>query len=61
MASIEPQNVTVTSMEEQAMITSLHPGENYTFIVIAINDICPSVPSTPVSETTMEEGIGMAC
>jgi len=35
MASIEPQDVTVTSMEEQAMITHLHPGKDYTFIVIA--------------------------
>ena len=57
MASIEPQDVTVTSMEEQAMITSRHPGEDYTFIVIAINDICPSTPSIPVSVRTMEEGI----
>ena len=53
----QPRDVTVTSMEEQAMINDLHPGENYSFIVIAINDICPSVPSTPVSVRTMEEGI----
>ena len=51
-----PQDVTVTSVEEQTMITDLHPGENYTFIVIAINDICPSVPSIPVSVRTMNEG-----
>ena len=58
----QPQDVTVTSMEEQAMITDLHPGENYTFTVIAINDICPSVPSTPVSVRTMEEGkVSMYC
>ena len=57
MASIEPQDVTRTSMEEQAIITDLHPGENYLFIVIAINDICPSVPSIPVSVGTMKEGI----
>ena len=57
MASIKPQDVTVTSMMEQATITSLHPGENYTFIVIAINDICPSTPSMPISVRTMEEGI----
>ena len=53
----ELQEVTVTSMMEQVMITYLHPGENYTVIVIAINDICPSVPSIPVSVRTMEEGI----
>ena len=57
----QPQDVTVTSMEEQAMITDLHPGENYSFIVIAINDICPSVPSIPVSVRTMEEGIVTIC
>jgi len=51
-----PQNVTVTSIEEQAMITNLYPVENYTFIVIAINEICPSIPSEPVSVRTMEEG-----
>jgi len=51
-----PQDVTVTSMEEQAMIINLYPAENYTFTVIAINGICPSIPSTPVSVTTMEEG-----
>ena len=53
----QPQDVTVSSMERQAMIPDLHPGENYSFIVIAINDICASVPSIPVSVRTMEEGI----
>jgi len=53
----QPQDVTVTSMEEQAMITDLYPGENYSFIVIAINDICPSEPSVAVSVRTMEEGV----
>jgi len=52
-----PQDVTVTIMVEQTMITDLHPGENYSFSVIAINDICPSVPSIPVSVRTMEEGM----
>ena len=51
-----PRDVTVTSMEEQAMITDLHPEEDYSFIVIAFNDICTSVPSTPVSVRTMNEG-----
>ena len=55
----QPQDVTVTSTEEQVMITDLHPGENYSFIVIAINDICPSVPSIPVSARIMEEGISV--
>jgi len=53
----QPQDVIVTSMKEQTMITDLHPGQNYSFIVIAINNICPSTPSTPVSVKTMEEGI----
>jgi len=53
----QPQDVTVTSMKEQVMITDLHPAESYSFIVIAYNDICPSVPSEPVNVRTMEEGI----
>ena len=53
----QPRNVVVNSMIEQAMITDLSPGEYYSFTVIAINDICPSVPSTPVNVTTMEEGV----
>ena len=53
----QPQDVTVTSMEEQVMITDLHPGENYGFIVIAYNDICPSIPSEPANVRTMEKGI----
>ena len=56
-ANIAPQNVTVTSMEEQVMITDLHPGEVYTFTIIAINNICPSQPSLPVSMRTLEEGM----
>ena len=51
------QNVTVTSMEEQVMIIDLHPGEYYTFTIIAINDICPSQPSLPTSMRTLEEGM----
>ncbi|XP_065904641.1 uncharacterized protein [Dysidea avara] len=56
----QPQDVTVSSMERQAMIPNLHPGENYSFIVIAINDICASVPSIPVSVRTMEEAPAVA-
>ena len=51
------QNVTVTSMEEQVTINNLHPGEYYTFTIIAINDICPSQPSLPASMRTEEEGM----
>ena len=52
-----PQNVTVTSTEEQVTITGLHPGEYYTFTIIAINNICPSQPSEPISMRTLEEGM----
>ena len=50
------QNVTVSSEEEQVMITGLHPGEVYTFVIIAINNVCPSQISSPASIHTMEEG-----
>ena len=51
------QNVTVSSEKEQVMITGLHPGEVYTFVIIAINNVCPSQASSPVSVRTMEEGV----
>ena len=50
------QNVTVSSEKEQVMITSLQPGEVYTFVIIAINNVCPSQASLPASMRTMEEG-----
>ena len=57
MANGIPQNVTVSSTEEQVTITNLHPGEFYTFTIIAINNICPSQPSLPESMRTLEEGM----
>ena len=57
MANGVPQNVTVFSPEEQVTLTDLHPGEYYTFTIIAINDICPSQPSVPATVRTMEEGM----
>ena len=57
MANDVQQNVTVSSTEEQVIITGLHPGEYYTFTIIAINDICPSQPSVPATVRTMEEGM----
>ena len=45
-----------SSMEEQVVISNLHPGEDYTFSVIAVNNICPSQFSLPSSVRTMEEG-----
>ena len=49
------QNLTVSSEEEQVIITGLHPGEVYAFVIIAINNVCPSQASLPVSVRTMEE------
>ena len=57
MANGVAQNVSVFSTEGQFTITGLHPGEYYTFIIIAINDICPSQPSVSATMRTMEEGI----
>ena len=57
MANGVPQDVTVSSTEEQVTITDLHPGEYYAFTIIAINDICPSQPSKPDTVHTMEEGM----
>ena len=57
MANGLTRNVTVTSMEEQVMITGLHPGVVYTFTIIAINNICPSQPSQSAGMHTMEEGM----
>ena len=57
MANGVPQNVTVTSTVEQVTITGLHPGEYYTFTVIAINDVCPSQPSEPASMRILKEGM----
>ena len=57
MANGVPQDVTVTSIVEQVTITDLHPGEYYTFTIIAINDICPSQPSEPATVRTLEEGM----
>ena len=49
--------MTVSSTEEQVTIVDLLPGENYTFTIIAINNICPSLPSVPATVRTMEEGM----
>ena len=57
MANGVAQNITVLSADEQITITDLIPGENYTFTVIAINNICPSLPSVSATVRTMEEGM----
>ena len=58
-ANVSTQNVTIISMEEQVIITNLHPGEAYTFTIIAINNICHSQSSLPASVHTIEEGVFM--
>lgn len=45
-----------TSAVESATITGLFPGADYTFIVIAINEIGPSLPSAPLLVRTLDEG-----
>ena len=46
----------VNSTEEMVTVTDLHPGEEYTFIVVAVNDIGESRPSDPERAQTLEEG-----
>jgi len=58
-ANAVTQNVTIVSMEEQIIITNLHPGEVYMFTIIAINNICHSQSSLPASVHTTEEGMFM--
>ena len=48
--------VMVNTPIEMATIADLFPGVNYTFRVIAINDIGPSLASDPLTVRTMEEG-----
>ena len=55
-ANILSLNMIASSMEEQVVISNLHPGEDYTFSVIAVNNICPSQFSLPSNVRTMEEG-----
>jgi len=51
------RNVIVNSVVEQVLVTNLHPGENYSFTIIAFNNICPSQPSETARVHTMEEGM----
>ena len=50
--------VTIASSDEAVVIAGLHPGVEYIFTVIAINDIGESVPSEEERATTLEEGEG---
>ena len=46
----------VNATIEMANITDLFPGVDYTFTVIAYNEIGPSVPSDPLTVRTVDEG-----
>ena len=48
--------VTVMSTEETVVVTGLHPGVEYIFTVVVVNDIGESVPSDAKRATTLEEG-----
>ena len=50
--------VNVISDDAAVVISGLHPGVEYVFTVIAINDIGESVPSEEERATTLEEGEG---
>ncbi len=46
---------TVNTSVVMATITGLSPGVDYTFTVIAYNDIGPSTPSDPLTVRTLDE------
>ena len=50
--------VVLTSTNETLTleVTDLHPGVEYVFTVVAVNDIGDSQPSEPEVATTLEEG-----
>ena len=48
--------MTVMSTEETVVVTGLHPGVEYIFTVVAVNDIGDSLPSDAERATTLEEG-----
>ena len=50
------RNRMVDTTEEMASITNLSPGVDYSFTIIAINDIGPSTPSAPLAVRTLDEG-----
>ena len=45
----------INSTEETVVVTGLHPGVEYVFTVVAVNDIGDSPPSNPLVATTVEE------
>ena len=56
----EERNRSVNSIVEMADIESLYPGIDYSFTVVAVNEIGRSIPSLPLVVRTSDEG-GMIC
>ena len=56
----ERRRVLNTSLE-MATITGLFPGANYTFSIVAYNDIGQSDPSDPLSIRMQSEGWSLVC
>ena len=52
----DDRNRVVNTTEEMVTISSLSPGVNYSFTVIAYNVIGPSLPSAPLIVKTLDEG-----
>ena len=46
----------LSTPNETVVVTGLHPGVEYEFTVVAVNDIGDSRPSEPEVVTTLEEG-----
>ena len=47
--------VVLVTTEETVVVEGLHPGVEYSFTVVAVNDIGDSRASDPVMATTLEE------
>ena len=47
---------TASSTEDMVVVTGLHPGVEYVFTVVAVNEEGPSQPSNNERATTKEEG-----
>ena len=54
--AMEGGEMMVNGTEEMVTITELLAGVNYTFTVIAFNEIGASAPSEPLTVRTLEEG-----
>ena len=52
----EDENVVLSTSRERLVVTGLHPGVQYIFTVVAVNEIGDSLPSDPETTRTLEEG-----